>query len=70
MSINISNNDSKTDENYEPQRTLNMIMASQAMSSLKIVWKLVEFSEGMNTFSFKAVVKLKDFVKKQPKIQK
>lgn len=59
MDINISNCDS---ENYGPERTLNMIMANQAILSLQTVSKFVETVEGVDISLLKAIGKLNDFV--------
>jgi len=66
-SINISNSDS---ENDEPERTLDMITANQAISSLHIVRQFIESVADVDTSIFEAIGKLEDFVNKQPKIQK
>jgi len=64
MSINISNSDSK---NNEPERTLDMITANQAISSLQTVRQFFESIAGVDTSIFEAIGKLEDFVNKQPK---
>jgi len=69
MGINISNSDSEN-ENDEPETTLNMITANQAMSSLKTVRQFVESVEGVDTSIFESIHKLEDFVNNQPKNQK
>ena len=70
MGINISNSDSDNNENDEPETTLNMITANQAMSSLQTVRQFVESVEGVDTSIFESIGKLEDFVNKQPKNQK
>jgi len=70
MGINISNSDSENNENDEPETTLNMITANQAMSSLQTVRQFVESVEGVDTSIFESIGKLEDFVNKQPKNQK
>lgn len=67
MGINISNSDS---ENDEPERTLDMITANQAISSLPTVRQFTESVAGVDTSIFEAIGKLEDFVNKQPKTQK
>lgn len=61
MGINISNSDS---ENDESERTLNIITANQAMSSLQTVRQFVKSVEGVDTSIFEAIGKLEDFVNK------
>ncbi|KAL4121977.1 hypothetical protein QTP88_014392 [Uroleucon formosanum] len=70
MGINISNSDSENDENDEPERTLDMITANQAISSLHTVRQFIESVAGVDTSIFEAIGKLEDFVNKQPKTQK
>ncbi|XP_050528133.1 tigger transposable element-derived protein 6-like [Daktulosphaira vitifoliae] len=70
MGINISNSGSKNNEDDEPETTLNMITANQAMSSLQTVRQFVESVEGVDTSIFESIDKLEDFVNKQPKNQK
>ncbi|KAF0760110.1 tigger transposable element-derived protein 4-like [Aphis craccivora] len=70
MGINISNSDSENDENDEPERTLDMITANQAISSLHTVRQFIESVAGVDISLFEAIGKLEDFVNKQPKTQK
>lgn len=70
MGINISNSDSENYENYEPERTLDMITANQAISSLHTVRQFIESVAGVDISIFEAIGKLEDFVNKQPKTQK
>jgi len=68
MGINIIlNSDSKNDN---PQRTLNMMMANQAISLLKTVGRFVESIKGVDTSIFEAGNNLEDFINKQTKNQK
>jgi len=58
MGINISNSDS---ENDEPERTLDMITANLAISSLHTVRQFIESVAGVDTSIFEAIGKLEDF---------
>jgi len=70
MGINISNSDSENEENDEPERTLDMITANQAISSLHTVRQFIESVAGVDISIFEAIGKLEDFFNKQPKTQK
>jgi hypothetical protein len=62
MGINIPNSDSENDENNDTERTLNMIMANQTMSSLQTVRQFVEFVKGIDISIFEAIGKLENFL--------
>lgn len=65
MNLISKSNDSKNYENNESQRkTINIITANQAISSLQTIRQFIESVKGINTSIFEAVGKLENFVNK------